>query len=69
MNLDILYEDANILILNKEVGMLSQKAKKEDISIIAKIENQEGVDNIDEILDALNDFDVRSRMNAGNETN
>ena len=32
--LDILYEDANILILNKEVGMLSQKAKKEDISII-----------------------------------
>ena len=25
--------------------------------------------DIDEILDALNDFDVRSRMNAGNETN
>lgn len=36
-NLDILYEDDNILILNKAVGMLSQKAMKEDVSIIEHI--------------------------------
>ena len=31
--LDILYEDANVLFLNKPVGVLSQKAKTSDISI------------------------------------
>jgi len=30
--LDIVYEDADVLIINKPVGMLSQKAKPEDIS-------------------------------------
>lgn len=30
----ILYEDAHILIINKPSGMLSQKAKKEDVSLI-----------------------------------
>ena len=35
--LDILYEDSNLLIINKPVGMLSQKAKKEDVSIIEHI--------------------------------
>ncbi len=35
--LDILYEDGNLLIINKPVGMLSQKAKKEDVSIIEHI--------------------------------
>ncbi len=36
-NLSILYEDTNLLIINKEVGMLSQKAQKEDISLIEHI--------------------------------
>lgn len=31
--LDILYEDENIILINKPVGMLSQKAKAEDISV------------------------------------
>lgn len=35
--LDILYEDANVLMINKEAGMLSQKARKEDISLIEHI--------------------------------
>lgn len=30
----VLYEDAHILIMNKPAGLLSQKAKKEDISLI-----------------------------------
>ncbi|TCK98271.1 23S rRNA pseudouridine955/2504/2580 synthase [Natranaerovirga hydrolytica] len=34
---DIVYEDHHILIVNKPVGMLSQKAKKEDISINEQI--------------------------------
>ena len=32
--LDILYEDAQILLLNKPVGMLSQKAKNTDVSAV-----------------------------------
>lgn len=32
-NIQILYEDADVLILNKPVGMLSQKAKPEDYSL------------------------------------
>lgn len=32
--LDILYEDSNILLINKPVGMLSQKAKPEDVSLV-----------------------------------
>lgn len=32
--LDILYEDAHILLLNKPVGMLSQKAREEDVSAV-----------------------------------
>lgn len=32
VKLDVLYEDADILLLNKPAGMLSQKAKKEDHS-------------------------------------
>ena len=31
---DIIYEDRHILLLNKPAGMLSQKAKKEDISVV-----------------------------------
>lgn len=31
---DILYEDANVVIINKPSGMLSQKAQKDDISLI-----------------------------------
>lgn len=30
---DIIYEDENVLFLNKPVGMLSQKAKKTDVSL------------------------------------
>ncbi|MGN1191966.1 MAG: RluA family pseudouridine synthase [Dorea sp.] len=34
VKLDIIYEDANLLILNKPSGMLSQKAKKDDVSVV-----------------------------------
>lgn len=33
IDLDILYEDANVIIVNKPAGMLSQKAEKDDVSI------------------------------------
>ena len=33
-DLKIIYEDSNILLVNKPVGMLSQKAKKDDISLV-----------------------------------
>lgn len=36
-SLDIVYEDEEILVLNKERGMLSQKAKKEDVSLVEYI--------------------------------
>ncbi|MGN0398677.1 MAG: RluA family pseudouridine synthase [Blautia sp.] len=32
--LEILYEDTNVLFINKPVGMLSQKAEKEDVSLV-----------------------------------
>lgn len=32
--LDIIYEDSNILLLNKPVGMLSQKASESDVSAV-----------------------------------
>lgn len=32
--LNIIYEDNNILILNKPAGLLSQKAQKEDVSLV-----------------------------------
>lgn len=34
---DILYEDSHILIINKPAGLLSQKAKKEDVSLVEEI--------------------------------
>lgn len=37
ISLDIVYEDENILIINKERGMLSQKAQKDDISLVEYI--------------------------------
>lgn len=33
-NLDILYEDQHILLVNKPSGMLSQKAKESDVSLV-----------------------------------
>ncbi|NLO10604.1 MAG: RluA family pseudouridine synthase, partial [Clostridiales bacterium] len=33
-DLDIIYEDNNILVLNKPIGLLSQRATKSDISIV-----------------------------------
>lgn len=36
-NLDIVYEDNYVLIVNKPVGMLSQKAEKNDISVVELI--------------------------------
>ena len=33
-DLKIIYEDDNILLINKPAGMLSQKAKKEDVSLV-----------------------------------
>ena len=35
--IDILYEDSNILIINKPVGMLSQKAETKDVSLVEHI--------------------------------
>lgn len=35
--LDILYEDNHILLVNKEPGVLSQKAKPEDVSIVEQV--------------------------------
>jgi len=35
--LDVLYEDGQILLINKPVGMLSQKAKPQDVSLVEKI--------------------------------
>lgn len=32
--LDILYEDENIILINKPAGMLSQKAKPQDVSLV-----------------------------------
>lgn len=32
--LDIIYEDSNVLLINKPSGMLSQKAKAEDVSLV-----------------------------------
>lgn len=32
--LDIIYEDAHILLINKPAGLLSQKAKPEDVSLV-----------------------------------
>lgn len=36
-SLDILYEDANVLFVNKPAGMLSQKAAKDDVSLVEYI--------------------------------
>lgn len=36
-NLNIIYEDKNILIINKPTGLLSQKASKEDVSLVEHI--------------------------------
>lgn len=33
-SIDILYEDDNILLINKEAGMLSQRAEKDDVSLV-----------------------------------
>ena len=33
-NLDVVYEDEQVLFVNKPVGMLSQKAAKEDVSLV-----------------------------------
>lgn len=35
--LDIIYEDNDIMVVNKPVGILSQKAKKDDISLVEYI--------------------------------
>ncbi|MFV0342307.1 MAG: RluA family pseudouridine synthase [Anaerocolumna sp.] len=36
-NIEIIYEDDNIIIVNKPVGMLSQKAEKDDVSLVEHI--------------------------------
>lgn len=36
-DLDIIFEDKNILILNKAAGVLSQKAKAEDVSLVEHV--------------------------------
>lgn len=37
VKLDVIYEDDDILVINKPVGMLSQKASKDDISLVEYI--------------------------------
>lgn len=37
LKLDILYEDENALFINKPAGMLSQKAAKDDISLVESV--------------------------------
>lgn len=37
MELSVIYEDRNILVVNKPVGMLSQKAEKDDVSMVEYI--------------------------------
>jgi len=37
VSLDVLYEDENILIINKPVGMLSQKAEQKDASLVEHV--------------------------------
>ena len=34
---DVVYEDSNILIVNKPVGLLSQKSSPEDISLVEQV--------------------------------
>lgn len=34
VKLDVLYEDENVIFLNKPVGMLSQKADRQDVSLV-----------------------------------
>lgn len=36
-DIDVIYEDEHILLINKPVGMLSQKAKQEDVSMVEQI--------------------------------
>lgn len=36
-NIEVIYEDDNIIVVNKPAGMLSQKADKEDISLVEHI--------------------------------
>ncbi|NLZ81804.1 MAG: RluA family pseudouridine synthase [Clostridiales bacterium] len=36
-NLNVLYEDSNVLLINKPVNMLSQKAKEDDISMVEHV--------------------------------
>lgn len=36
-NLDIIYEDSHILVINKPLGLLSQKANKDDISMVEHV--------------------------------
>ena len=37
VKLDIVYEDANVLMINKPVGMLSQKADAKDTSVVEHV--------------------------------
>lgn len=37
VKLDIIYEDANILLVNKPAGMLSQKADQKDVSLVEHV--------------------------------
>lgn len=39
VKLDILYEDPHVLLINKPAGMLSQKAKPEDVSLVEYVTN------------------------------
>lgn len=53
-NMDIIYEDAHIILINKPSGMLSQKAKEQDESLVEYL--------IDYLLDSgqLQEADLRS---------
>ena len=44
MNIPVIYEDQDILVLNKPVGVLSQKADRDDYSLVEWLEDYLGKD-------------------------
>ena len=37
VKLDVIYEDQNVIFINKPSGMLSQKAKETDVSVVENV--------------------------------
>ena len=54
--LDVLYEESDILLINRPSGMLSQKAKPSDVSLCEHLVNWLTEED-DELIDELTDED------------